>query len=205
MFSSCVGMPYRFFTAVPYENALSVYAGNCAFVGRARGRAAATRPLAASWPVQSCAPMMTSGAVAGSDRAEVVADLAEVLDDDLDGRAAGLSPRFATWVTAALRSLSAQIVIVDGLRCRVDVRRERGEPRRRRAPTRSAACASFSLCLTLLCSEFPRARRARRATACETGSYQRPVTACGNATPLAYWGCQEMDPDCTTKSWRYRS
>ena len=29
MFSTATGMPYSFFTAVPYENALSVYDGNC--------------------------------------------------------------------------------------------------------------------------------------------------------------------------------
>jgi len=30
MFSTCTGMPYSFFTAVPYENASSVYFGNSA-------------------------------------------------------------------------------------------------------------------------------------------------------------------------------
>ena len=30
MFSTATGMPYSFLTAVPYENAFSVYDGNCA-------------------------------------------------------------------------------------------------------------------------------------------------------------------------------
>ena len=36
MFSICVGTPYSFLTAVPYENALSVYAGNCFLTPRSR-------------------------------------------------------------------------------------------------------------------------------------------------------------------------
>ena len=41
-----------------------VYAGNCARVALV-GKRGSTRPSAASWPVQSCAPMMTSGALSG--------------------------------------------------------------------------------------------------------------------------------------------
>src|SRR5688572_13147945 len=64
-FSSATGAPYSRLTAVPYENASRAYFGNClsvAFFGDS-GR---TRPSAASCPVQSCAPMITSGAVAGA-------------------------------------------------------------------------------------------------------------------------------------------
>ena len=92
MFSICVGTPYSFLTAVPYENALVVYAGNCAFVAALR-KSGCTRPLAASWPVQSCARQDDVRGVGRGNGAEVVADLAEVVDDDVDVRAAGRGPR----------------------------------------------------------------------------------------------------------------
>ncbi len=47
--------------AVPYENALSAYAGNCFFVA-ADGESGMIEPLPESSPIQSCAPTMTSGA-----------------------------------------------------------------------------------------------------------------------------------------------
>ena len=62
MFSSATGAPYSFLIAVPYENAFSAYAGNC-FSVACDGNSGTTEPLAASSPIQSCAPTITSGAV----------------------------------------------------------------------------------------------------------------------------------------------
>src|SRR5436190_5575966 len=60
-FSSCVGIPYSRAPFFPYENALSEYFGNCARTAF-RGKSGRTSPFAASSPVQSCAPTITSGA-----------------------------------------------------------------------------------------------------------------------------------------------
>ena len=65
MFSTATGTPYSFLTAVPYEKAFSVYDGKFFVVALLR-KIGVTRPLAASWPVQSCAAVITSGASAAA-------------------------------------------------------------------------------------------------------------------------------------------
>ena len=111
MFSTCVGTPYSFLTAVPYENALVVYAGNWAFVAALR-TIGCTRPLAASWPVQSCAPMMTSGASAAATVPRSSRILPKSWTTTLTFAPRAVAHAFASCVTAVLRSWSAQMVTV---------------------------------------------------------------------------------------------
>ena len=93
---------------MPYENALSAYAGNCFFVA-ADGESGSTEPFADSSPTQSWAPTMTSGAVSTAtvvswERMSPKFFWTTCTDAPLDAAQA-----FATCVTAATRSASAQI------------------------------------------------------------------------------------------------
>ena len=97
MFSICTGMPYSFLTAVPYENASSVYFGNWAATVLL-GNNGTTRPFAASWPVQSWAATTTSGASA----------------DDTVPRFVSMSPKFlvTTWIVAPFFAAQALATLV---------------------------------------------------------------------------------------------
>src|SRR5215213_1261647 len=111
MFSTATGAPYSRLTALPYENASSVYDGKFA-VTVERGVIGTTRPPAASSPVQSCAPTMTSGAVSALTLLRSVRMSPNSLrtTSTVTPRERAHAP--ATFSTAALRLPSAQILSV---------------------------------------------------------------------------------------------
>ncbi len=94
---------------MPYENALSAYCGNCARVAR-DGKSGSTRPLAASSPVQSCAPTITSGAVDASTVLRSSRIFPKSFWTTLTSMPRAAPQADATRSTAALRSASVQIV-----------------------------------------------------------------------------------------------
>src|SRR6188508_2422869 len=94
--------------AVPYENALSAYAGNCFFVA-ADGESGMIEPLPESSPIQSCAPTMTSGAFSTA-----TVETSWRIGPDCFWTTWTVTPferahALATWVTAGTRSESAQM------------------------------------------------------------------------------------------------
>ena len=96
--------------AVPYENALSAYAGNCFFVA-ADGESGMIEPLPDSSPIQSCAPTMTSGAVSTA-----TVETSWRIGPDCFWTTWTVTPllaaqALATFVTAGTRSASAQMTI----------------------------------------------------------------------------------------------
>ena len=111
MFSTDVGTPYSFLIAVPYEKAFSVYAGKFFFVAVLR-KIGSTRPFAASWPVQSCAAVITSGASAAATVPRLSRMSPKFLVTTLIVAPLVAAQSVATLVTAAARSESVQITIV---------------------------------------------------------------------------------------------
>src|SRR3954447_23073194 len=115
-FSTATGTPYSFFTAVPYEKAFSVYDGKFFFAAELR-KIGATRPLAASLPVQSCAAVITSGASASATVPRLSRMSPKFFVTTLIVAPLDFAQSFATFVTAAARSESVQITIVGPALC----------------------------------------------------------------------------------------
>src|SRR3954468_24263269 len=115
-FSTATGTPYSFFTAVPYENAFSVYDGKFFFAAELR-KIGETRPLAASLPVQSCAAVITSGASASETVPRLSRMSPKFFVTTLIVAPLDLAQSFATFVTAGARSESVQITIVGPALC----------------------------------------------------------------------------------------
>src|SRR3954454_3485716 len=116
MFSTATGTPYSFLTAVPYEKAFSVYDGKFFVVALLR-KIGATRPLAASLPVQSCAAVITSGASAAATVPRLSRMSPKFLVTTLIVAPLEPAQSLATLVTAAARSESVQITIVGPALC----------------------------------------------------------------------------------------
>src|SRR4051794_16445969 len=114
MFSTAAGMPYSFLTAVPYEKAFSVYDGNCDLTA-ALGNSGCTRPFAASWPVQSCAAVITSGASAAATVPRLSRMSPKFLVTTLTVAPFLVAQSLATLVTAAARSESVQMTMLTAL------------------------------------------------------------------------------------------
>ncbi len=96
---------------MPYENASSVYFGN-SFRVAAFGWSGTTSPLAASWPVQSWAPTITSGASAAATVPRLSRMSPKFLITILTSAPRAFAHAVATSVTAVLRSWSVQITTV---------------------------------------------------------------------------------------------
>src|SRR3954463_12854517 len=111
MFSTATGTPYSFLTAVPYEKAFSVYDGKFFVVALLR-KIGATRPLAASLPVQSCAAVITSGASAAATVPRLSRMSPKFLVTTLIVAPLEPAQSLATLVTAAARAEALQINIV---------------------------------------------------------------------------------------------
>src|SRR4051795_10457287 len=110
MFSTATGPPYSFLTAGPYEKAFSVHDGKFFVVALLR-KIGATRPLAASLPVQSCAAVITSGASAAATVPRLSRMSPKFLVTTLIVAPFEAAQAFATLVTAAARSESVQITM----------------------------------------------------------------------------------------------
>src|SRR3954465_9498840 len=116
MFSTATGTPYSFLTAVPYEKAFSVYDGKFFVVALLR-KIGATRPLAASLPVQSCAAVITSGASAAATVPRLSRMSPKFFVTTLIVAPLEPAQSLATLVTAAARSESVQITIFGPALC----------------------------------------------------------------------------------------
>src|SRR5581483_9853268 len=116
MFSTCTGIPYSFLTAVPYEKPASVYAGNCARTAF-DGYSGSTRPLAASWPVQSFAARITSGAESADTVPTAVSIDPKSFVTTWTVAPFDAAQALATLVTAGARFASVQMTIVGPALC----------------------------------------------------------------------------------------